>query len=213
MAWRFANLGAGYVVQGSPDLLPESSWSLSGGLEWTPRGSVLVGAELYSNGIEDLIELVQAGHTPAGLVVYSPRNLNAVATRGFELTLRTITAQGAFSAGYAYLDAHSRDSGAPLSRRAKHSGRVRGMWVLASPVGARLDVGVRLVGEAPIIGSDGISKVDARERFVGVDAQVAVGAWEGLELSVGADNLLDARPEGWRSVVRRRLRVGLAVPG
>ena len=210
LAWSFANLGAGYVIQGSADLLPESSWSLSGGVEWTPTSALVASAELYSNEIDDLIELALAGHTPAGFSIYSPRNLSAVAVQGFEVALRTITGAGAFSAGYAFLDAHSRDSGTQLNRRSRHSGQLRGMWVVDSPVGARLDAGVRVVGEAPIVGIGGIS-TEVQERLVSVDAQLAVELWAGLALSLGADNLLDARPEGWQSLVERRFRVGVEV--
>ena len=216
LAWNFANLGAGYIIRGSADLLPESSWSASGGVEWTPASAVVASAELYSNEIDDLIELVLAGHTPAGLSIYSPRNLSSVAVQGFEAALRAITGAGAFSAGYAYLDAHSRDSarsrdsGAPLSRRSRHSGQLRGMWWVDTPVGARLDAGVRIVGEAPIVGIDGTS-TDVQERLASVDAQLAVDLWAGLVLSLGVDNLLDARPEGWQSLVERRFRVGVEV--
>lgn len=210
LAWSFANLGAGYVIQGSADLLPESSWSASGGVEWTPASAVVASAELYSNEIDDLIELALAGHTPAGFSIYSPRNLSSVAVQGFEVALRTITGAGAFSAGYAYLDAHSRDSGTQLSRRSRHSGQLRGMWTVDSPVGARLDAGVRIVGEAPIAGIGGIS-TEVQERLASVDAQLAVELWAGLALSLGADNLLDARPEGWQSLLERRFRAGVEV--
>ena len=210
LAWNFANLGAGYVIQGSADLLPESSWSASGGLEWTPTSAVVASAELYSNEIDDLIELALVGHTPAGLSIYSPRNLSAVAVQGFEVALRAVTGAGAFSAGYAFLDARSGDSGTQLNRRSRHSGQVRGMWVVDSPVGARLDAGVRIVGEAPIVGIGGMS-TEVQERFASVDAQLAVDLWARLALSVGADNLLDARPEGWQSLVGRRFRVGVVL--
>ncbi len=214
LTWNFVNLGGGYVLQGFPELSPERSWNASGGVEWTPRPGFRIDAELFSNRVENLIEPGFVGNTPSGLLIYSPRNVAEVTTRGFELGLRAVSHRGEVVAGYAYLDARSPDSDTPLDRRPAHSARVRGSWVASEPTGFRLDLTAHLTGEAPILGrgSDGaLTRVATQERFAALDLQARVDLWRGLAMTAGVDNLFDARPGGWQGMVERRFRVGLAV--
>ncbi|MXX34356.1 MAG: TonB-dependent receptor [Gemmatimonadetes bacterium] len=214
LAWHFVNPGAGYVLQGFPDLAAEHSWNASGGVEWSPRPGIRIDAEIYSNAVENLIEPGFVGNTPSGLLVYSPRNVAEVTTRGFEFRVGAFSHWGALVAGYAYLDARSADSDTPLDRRPRHSARVRGSWVATAPAGLRLDLTAHMTGEAPILGSGpdgGITRVATQEQFAAVDLQARVDLWRGLALSGGVDNLFDARPKGWQGRVERRFRVGLAV--
>ena len=212
LAWHFVNLGAGYVLQGFPDLAPERSWNVSGGVEWSPRASVRIDAEAFWNRVDDLIEPGFVGNTPSGLLIYSPRNLSDVTTRGVEFGLQSVSALGAISAGYAYLDARAPHTDTPLDRRPTHSARVRGSWALTAPTTIRLDVTGHLTGEAPILGAGGdgrITRIDTRQRFAAVDLQASADPWPSLRLILGVDNLLDARPSGWQALIERRFRVGV----
>ncbi|MDE2784072.1 MAG: TonB-dependent receptor [Gemmatimonadota bacterium] len=214
LTWQFANLGAGYVLQGFPDLVPERSWNVSGGVEWSPRASVRIDAEAYWNQVDDLIEPGFVGNTPSGLLIYSPRNVSDVTTRGFEVGVLAVSGVGAFMAGYAYLDARSPESDTPLDRRPKHSARLRGSWVVTAPARMRLDATVHVTGEAPILGNgpDGrITRTDTQGRFTALDVQASIDVWRHLELSAGVDNVFNARPSGWQALIDRRFRVGLAV--
>ena len=214
LTWHFVNLGAGYVLQGFPELLPERSWNVSGGLEWSPHAGVRLDAELFSNQLENLIEPGFVGNTPSGLLIYSPRNVTEVTTRGFELGVRAVSHRGALVAGYAFLDARSPDSNTPLDRRPRHSARVRGSWIATAPTGLRLDLTAHVTGEAPILGpgpDGGTTRVATQERFAALDLQVGIDLWRSLEVTAGVDNLFDGRPKGWQGLVERRFRVGLAV--
>ena len=213
LTWQFVNLGAGYVLQGFPDLLPEHSWNVSGGVEWSPRASVRIDAEVYWNQVDDLIEPGFVGNTPSGLLIYSPRNVSNVATRGFEVGLRAVSSLGAITAGYAYLDARSLDSDTPLDRRPRHAARVKGTWILTVPTEMRLDITGHLTGEAAILGaakSGEVTRTGKQERFSAVDLQASVDVWRTLELVAGVDNVFDARPGGWQAVTQRRFRMGVA---
>ena len=213
LTWHFVNLGAGYVLQGSPELLPERSWNASGGVEWSPLAGVRIDAELFFNQVENLIEPGFVGNKPSGLLVYSPRNVAEVTTRGFELGVRAVSHRGAVLAGYAFLDARSPGSDTPLDRRPRHSARVRGSWVATAPTGLRLDLTAHLTGEAPILGpgpDGGMTRVATQERFAALDFQIGIDLWGSLEMTAGVDNLFDSRPEGWQGMVERRFRVGLA---
>ncbi|MDE2973798.1 MAG: TonB-dependent receptor [Gemmatimonadota bacterium] len=227
LAWKFVNLGGGYVLEGFPDLEAEHSWNLSGGIEWHPRPGVRADAEIFSNRIANLIEPGFVGHTPSGLLVYSPRNVAEAVTRGFDLRVRAVADGTAFSAGYSFLDAHSiyldadsMPSRAPLDRRARHTARAGVSWIAERPAGLRLDLTGHLTGSAPIIrvAGDGGAGTEAgtqerQDRLTALDVQATWGVGGGVELGIGADNLFDARPEGWRNTVERRLRASVAVRG
>ena len=214
LAWNFVNVGGGYVLQGFPDLDPERSWNLSGGVDWQPASMVRIEVEAFSNRIRNLIEPGFVGNTESGLLIFSPRNVADAVARGFELNLRAVLDRTELAAGYAYLDAYAVDSGLPLDRRATHSARARAAWTDDARSGLRLDATAHLTGPAPIIGpgpdgSDG--EIGTRERFLAIDLQTSVDLGRGLKLVAGVDNLFDARPAGWRGGIERKLRVGLSV--
>ena len=210
LGWRHVNLGAGYLVEGHSDLQPEHSWSVSAGAEWRPAENVVVDAEVYSNRIEDLVELGFVGNAPSGLVVYSPRNLTDAVTQGFELSLRTLLGEGEFSVGYAYLDAYAGVAREPLDRRARHAGRARATWTPEVLPGLRLDGTLHFTGNAPIVLTlpDGVTVPGGtQERFMAVDVQAALPVAGNVELLAGVDNLFDARPEKWQGIIERRFRL------
>ena len=213
LAWNFVNVAGGYVLQGFPDLDPERSWNVSGGVEWQPSSSVRLEADAFSNRIRNLIEPGFVGNAESGLLIFSPRNVADAITRGFELNLRTAPGSAEFVAGYAYLDAFAVDSGLPLDRRAAHSARVRVAWTAETPSGFRLDGTAHVTGDAPIIGTgaDGNdARVGTQERFMALDLQASIGLGRRLRLVGGIDNLFDARPAGWQGAIERKLRVGLS---
>ncbi len=211
LGWRYVNLAAGVTVQGHPDLEPERSWSVSGGAEWRPGENLRLDAEVYSNRIENLVELGFIGNAPSGLLVYSPRNLADAVTQGVELTVHALLGDGEFSVGYAYLDAHA-GSGRRLDRRATHSARGRATWTAEELSGLRLDATAHFTGSAPIILTqpDGTTIIlGTQERFTAVDLQAALPVADHLELLAGVDNLFDARPEGWLGIIERRFRTSI----
>ena len=212
LGWNYANLAAGYMIQGYAELEPERSWSLSGGIEWQPGARWLLEAEVYSNRVENLIESGFVGHAPSGLLIYSPRNVAEAVTQGFELGVRALWDDGEFTAGYAYLDAHEADFGLPLDRRAKHSARARITRAVESLSGARIDATVHFTGSAPIVmtgPAGGELSSATQERFTAVDLQAALPVAGNLEVVAGVDNLFDARPGGWQGIIERRFRVSI----
>ncbi|MYA32852.1 MAG: TonB-dependent receptor [Gemmatimonadales bacterium] len=214
LAWNFVNVGGGYVLQGFPDLDPERSWNVSGGVEWQPASTVRIEVEAFTNRIRNLIEPGFVGNTESGLLIFSPRNVADAITRGFEFSLRAVLDRVEFAAGYAYLDAYAVDSGLPLDRRAAHSARARAGWTAEALAGFRLDATAHLTGAAPIIGTgpDGNdARIGTQERFVAVDLQTSVDLGRSLRLVAGVDNLFDVRPAGWQGAIERKLRLGLAV--
>jgi outer membrane receptor for ferrienterochelin and colicins len=212
LAWDFANLGAGYTVQGNPDLRPETSWNVTAGADWAPSPELRLGVEAYANHIDDLIESAFIGNNPSGLLVYSPRNFSRARTRGLEVSASSRFGAWDVRAEYAYLDARSLDDRLPLDRRASHSGRVRVATSLPLLDGLRVHAGVHGTGAAPIVGPDGSGRsaiIGMQDVFVSVDLQATVPLPGSLRMVLGVDNLLDARPDGWQAVVERRFRAGV----
>ena len=213
LAWNFVNVGGGYVLQGFPDLDPERSWNVSGGVEWQPASSARIEVEVFSNRIRNLIEPGFVGNAESGLLIFSPRNVADAITRGFEFSLRAVLDRAEFTAGYVYLDAHAVDSGLPLDRRAAHSARARAAWTAEALSGFRLDAAAHLTGAAAIIGAgpDGSdARIGTQERFVAIDLQTSIDLGRRLKLMAGVDNLFGARPAGWQGAIERKLRMGLA---
>jgi outer membrane receptor for ferrienterochelin and colicins len=212
LAWDFANLGAGYTVQGNPDLQPETSWNVTAGVDWAPSSAVSLGLEGYTNRIDNLIESAFIGNNPSGLLVYSPRNFSRARTRGFETSASSRMGPWDLRAEYVFLDARSLDDDMPLDRRAKHSGRVRLGRSLSVLDGLLVNASLHGTGAAPIVGPDSsglLTVIGTQERFVSLDMQATLQLPSSLRVVFGVDNLLDARPEGWQAIVERRFRIGL----
>jgi outer membrane receptor for ferrienterochelin and colicins len=214
-AWNFANPQAGYTVMGNPDLDPESSWHGSLELSWSPDGVWRFTGETYRNDIDNLIEQSFVGSTPAGLLIFSPRNVSKARTQGVEVGGSWTGSVVEVAADYAYLDARDLELDLPLNRRAAHRARVRGTtrW----PVGPSLltvTTSAQYTGEAPLVGTDASSS-PAIEGFQGklfaCDARADLAFLDGsLELEVGLDNAFNTRPAGWPTVLQRRVYVGLS---
>lgn len=212
LAWDFANVGAGYTVQGFADLEPETSWNVTAGVDWAPSSTTSLGVEAYTNRIENLIETAFVGNNPSGLLVYSPRNVSEARTRGVEVTGSARLGGVRLQGEYVLLDARSLADDLPLDRRARHSGRVRVGDTLPVLDGLLVNLTGHVTGKAPLVGVDDQGRaavVGAQERFISVDAQATLQLPQGVRVVFGVDNLLDARPEGWRTVIERRFRVGL----
>lgn len=212
LGWTFANVAAGYVIQGNPDLRPESSWSFSTGASWAPVRGVLLEGEIYRNALKNLIDFASNGFTPGGAIIYTPRNVEEARTEGAEVTLRGTTGGWRSEAGYAYLHAVDLTTGMPLDRRAKHTARVRLGRRIPLLSGGQVDLTARYTGPARSIGSDGAggtTVVGTQEAFLSFDLQTSLGLWSGTSLSLGVDNLTDQQPAGWPGVNDRRVYVGM----
>lgn len=214
LAWDFANVGAGYTVQGNPDLTPERSWNLSTGIEWTPDPRMRVGAEAYTNHLRDLIEFAFTGNTPSGLLVYSPRNIQHARTSGAEASLSFRPGAWRIMADYAWLHARNTGDDVPLDRRAPHTARLRVGTSVGGNDPVLVDLDARLTSAAPLIGTglDGVpAEIGRQEALLALDATLQLPLTRHARLLLGADNLFDARPAGWQAVIGRTVRMEVRV--
>ena len=134
-----------YGYQGNPDLRPERSRSVEGGLRWV-HGTASLQATVFDNRIDDLIAINDDFSTV--------ENIARARIQG--LTLATRWTQGAWSARAeaTWQDPRDEDRGAQLARRAKRFGSAgvdwaAGRWRLGAEwvgAGPRPDAGVVLGG-------------------------------------------------------------------
>ncbi|MEW5926049.1 MAG: TonB-dependent receptor [Gemmatimonadota bacterium] len=202
---EFLNLGAGtgYTVRGNPDLRPETSTNLSLGAEWSAGTGYLRG-QLFHNRFEDFVETRLAGDS-SGVAFYTYGNIADGSTRGAELEAGVSRGGLRAEAGYGYLDARESGTDAPLLGRPAHSGRLSLEYAL--PGGPRTALSGVYTGETPVRRTE--AGVVERDGFLRFDARIAQALPRGIELSLGARNLFDARPEEWPGFTGRHLYLGL----
>lgn len=180
----FVNASAGYAVVGNPNLTPETSTSLSGGVEWSlERAYLRAGA--FTNRFRDFIETGE----PDVSGTYTYRNIAGGSTSGLELEAALIRGAARLEAGYSWQRAVDRGTGGRLLGRPAHSGRAS----LAAPLARRVNgsLVMTLTGNTPVARDTSGVITRTRGEFVRLDARVAVGLPGALDLAVGADNLLD----------------------
>jgi outer membrane receptor for ferrienterochelin and colicins len=212
LGWTFANVQGGYLIQGNPDLRPEKSWSYATGATWAPVRGLSLEGEVYRNQLTDLIDFATVGFTPGGAIIFSPRNVARARTEGVEATLRLRNSGWGGEVGYSYLHAVDLTNDLPLDRRAKHTGRVRLSREVPLLAGGSIDLTARYTGRAESISEDSNGEpqvTGVQEAFLSVDAQASMSLWDGLALTVGADNLTNQQPSGWPGVNERRVYLGL----
>lgn len=209
LGWNFINAGGGYTVQGNPDLVPERSWQYFAGASWAPRRSVGLDVDLYRNELREMIEQRFVGTTPAGLQIYSPRNVARARTQGVEVALRWQDRTTSASLGYEHLDGEDLSTGLPLSRRAPHTARLRAARRFALPATPRLDLTGRWTAAAQLIDGEG-AVAGEQGALVAWDLALRLELLRGTSLQFGVDNLFDTRPDGWQAAVRRAFTIGLS---
>ena len=210
---RFENIAVGYVVEGNPDLKPETSRSAQLGIEVQPAEVFWLSANGFYNEIDDLILIgtLDNGGVP-GPTRFGYINVAEALTRGVETGLRLDVADPvAIRLGYTYTDARDRETDLQLQGRATHRGNarvsmhhepwnIRGM-MRSSIVGAR----VFYIDED----FDGQSEEVPSDPYVTLDARLAKGLGPHLEVYAGADNLLDEGDATFLTMPPRLFYIGV----
>lgn len=202
--YTFANPGAGYMVDGNPDLEPERSVNTSIGSSWAPASGVTLELEVYRNDVSRLIATRLMGTSTAGLQVY--RNVNVARARleGIEVSARTSVAGTEATFGFHWLAGRDRDSGETLEGHAARTGllRLTRNWLTGNTL--TTDMAARYTGPTRLGDT-------AREELLSVDVQVRARLTPSLEWSLGVNNLLDRRPALWTPAFQRQVYTGLRV--
>jgi len=190
MLQRFENTAVGYVVEGNPDLRPESSHGGTLGAVWKPARTFRLGVELFRQEIDDLIAVVTLDPASADRGQrFGYVNVERARTWGAEThaTIRPLRNLD-LRFGYAFTDARDRDTGAPLEGRAPHRASAAATW-RAFTTGTDASVRLVWVGERPHgVGAE--ERVDA-PAYASLDAHLRQEVAAGVSLLAGGRNLLD----------------------
>ncbi len=195
--------GFGYRVRGNPELGPETSRNAMVGVEWTGDRLYLKG-QLFHNRFDDFIETHIVGDS-SGFDLYSYGNIDDGTSRGVELEAGVAHGGLRLEGGYAYLRAERAGTGEALLGRPTHS--LRGTASYALLVGFRVSLTGVHTGTTPVRRTE--DAVVERNGFARFDVRAAQALPFGFELSAGADNVLDVRPEEWPGYMGRQFYVTL----
>lgn len=198
--YTFANPAAGYVIEGNPDLEPETSSNVDVGASWAPATRVTFDVAGYTTRVKNLIDTRFTSLNSGGYQVF--KNLNVARARldGVEAGARFAFATVEITAGYNYLRARDLETGRILDRRAKHTARLGASRSWAHNIVS--DISAHYTGAAPL----GDEKQGA---MLSLDGQLRAPVMSRLDVSVGVTNALDRRPVNWSPAVRRQIYVGL----
>lgn len=202
----FLNDGAGYAVRGNPDLVPESSTSLSAGAEWAgPR--FYLRASAFRTGFDQFIETVLDDSASApGFSIYRYQNVSEGSTRGVEVQAGTALGGLRADAGWSWLGTRDDTYGGPLFGRPEHS--LRASLAYARPSGLRAGLIASYTGRTAE-GEDE-SGFLYRGAFTRLDARVSQRLPGGFTAAAGLDNLLGSGPAEWPGFTRRQMNVTLS---
>jgi len=209
----FENPGVGYVVQGNPELRPETSQSVQLGVEVKATEKVWWSINGFYNDVVDLISIGTLSEaTPGEVLRFGYVNIDAAMTRGFETALNLGASKSTeFHVGYTLTDSLNRSLDRPLEGRAMH----RATFKLSSHLpshGFRGLVRCGVVGKRPFYvdpDADGVEDTEYSDVYVSLDARIAQRFSKKLELFAGVDNLLNEGDPRYVQVPPRFFYLGL----
>jgi len=203
----FTNDAALYAVRGNSALRPEHADNMSLGAEWEGTRAY-ARTQLYLNELHDFIETQPLGKS-GQFSEFTYGNVARSTTRGIETEAGTNLGPLKGEIAYAYLRTRDRATAGPILGQPAHSGHIR----LSAPLllGVRARVIDMYTGSTPMQrGSDGrISST--REAYNRVDLRFARQSLARADISVGVNNVFDARPARWADATVRRIYAGITL--
>ena len=143
----FENLGAGYVIEGNPNLIPETSQNTNAGMEYRPYSWLNLQANYFRNDLRNLIDttLVRLGSSGSP-TLYSYLNVANATTQGLESQIDFSIKSYKITLGYTFTDTLDKNTNTPLSGRANHRGSVKFTY-RNEKYGLEGSIRARIVGE------------------------------------------------------------------
>jgi outer membrane receptor for ferrienterochelin and colicins len=188
---QFANPSVGYVVDGNPELRPETSRSAQGGVEWQAQPWLWLSTSAYVNSLHDPIAAITQPDDGSGTLRFSYGNIGRARTAGLDASAMLTRGRIGLELGYALTRARDLDEdraleGVPAQR---FTASVR--W---RDAGAGVDgfAAAVVTGHRPFYLSDDPQLATRTDRRLELRARVARRFAGGIGGFLGVDNLLDA---------------------
>lgn len=202
--WSFSNAGAGYIVEGNPELVPEHSWQFSAGAAWRMDSETRIDVEVFRNTLTNLIDLRAAGTNSAGLQRYRPVNVSRASTQGADLSVHRTLGHTDATLSWSWLATRDASTGEPLPERIPHSVRLSGRTLIGP-------ANITVTGSWSASISPGLAGAAGREDFLAWDISARWPILGSLELHTGIDNVFNATPQGWLGPIERALRISVTM--
>lgn len=205
---HFENPGVGYVVDGNPDLQPETSRSVQGGAAWQATPWLWLSVGGYYNGLRDLIHAITLPDDGSGTLRFGHGNVGRARTAGVESYAVASHGRAGLELGYALTRARDLDAGSPLEGVPQHRFTATARW--RDPA-AGVDGFAALVvtGHRPYYLSEDPRAATPSPRRIEIRARVARRFRAGYGGFLGVDNLLDAGDASLDRIPPRTLYAGL----
>lgn len=211
----FENPTAGYLVEGNPDLKPETSRSADLGLTLEPTDALRIGLTGFRNDITNLIEPTLVADDPNetdGIAPYRNENVSSALTQGVELSVSARAAgRLRLDAGYTYLSTLNRELDLPLEGRSPH--RVT-LSCEGHELPGGLDATLRASWSSAQVyytdgDDDGLIDLTSAPAFANIGLRLGRTFGASTEAYVGVDNLLDAGDATYNRLAPRLVYLGL----
>ncbi len=193
----FDNAAVGYVVEGNPNLRPETSSSVNLSIDWRPpRQGWLVSASVFHTDIANLISInTNDVPNPDNPTRFRYGNIASAYTQGLEASGRARLSRGTYlDVGYTYLDARDNVKQRPLEGRAAHKANAS-LSARYSSIGLEFLLRTSLVGPRPFYvdeDANGVEETKWVRAYVDLEAQLSWTFRDWLRLYVNGFNLLNA---------------------
>jgi outer membrane receptor for ferrienterochelin and colicins len=208
------------VVEGNPDLKPETSITEEVSLLWSGRGGYQASVTVFNSSFEDKIENFNSGVRNAdGFFVWRNENIGKAIQRGVELTFQAPLGETFLLDGnYTYTSSEIEEAppgypqleGQPLTTTPRHAANLSLNWLPSDDYSAY----VRMVYQGEQVRAvtrGGVSKRPATTTFdVGGSIAIAPGTSLNLAVLNVADKVVEADAAGnWLADEGRRIWVSL----
>lgn len=200
---RFENPSVGYVVTGTPDLVPETTLSIQAGARWWARRWLTTRINLFRHAIDDLITIL-----PVDGTLFRYANIASAISQGVEAeVMLTVLPGTGLTMGYTFTDAREEGSDLQLPGRARH----RAYAELTGRVPAwRADLTVRTAvnGPRPFYDQEGNLRRSSPTLAIAT-ARASVAIVDSIRVFARGENLFDAADIDAAPIRPRRVGAGL----
>jgi len=189
----------GYAVVGNPNLKAEQSWNVTGetGLE---RGDVHLYLRGFANSLRNFIEADQTGDS-SGILLFTYQNVDRARTGGVEAGAAVTRGLVTAGASYTWLTTRDITTNTDLLGRAAHTANAS---LAVGRAGWSLGAGAVYTGQEPVA-RDMAGVVTYQGAFTRLNVSAEAPLTRAVKLTLGADDLNDAKPSGAALIWGRRV--------